>query len=180
MLDDRTDGTPHERGEQLVELMYSELRFCAERLLRHERANHTLQPTALLHEAWMRLESNSTQNEWSSRGHFFAAAATAMRRVLIDHARAKTAIKRGGQMHRVVCHDFADVRESQQFLADLDDSLQKLATQDPQAAAIAMLHLTGHTVEAAAEIADTSRANAFRHWTYARAFLRAEFVSGSL
>jgi RNA polymerase sigma factor (TIGR02999 family) len=169
-----------ERGEaratdELLPLVYEELRLLAAQKLSHERPGQTLQATALVHEAYIRLAGEEPQS-WENRGHFFAAAAEAMRRILIDHARHRQACKCGGGRERMPLDDaeVADASTAEDIVA-LDDALAKLAVEDPQAAEIVKLRLfAGLSVDQAAAAIGVSRATAYRQWTYARAWLRSE------
>jgi RNA polymerase sigma factor (TIGR02999 family) len=163
-------------AEQLLPLVYDELRKLAAARLAAEKPGHTLSATSLVHEAYLRLVGNGEGLKWQSRGHFFAAAAEAMRRLLIEAARRKQADKRGGDYERL---DFSRVHlaveRSPDQLLDLNDALDKLATDDAAAAETAKLRLfAGLTVEEAAESLGVSRRPANRQWTYARAFLAVE------
>lgn len=165
--------------DELLPLLYEELRLLAAQKLSHESPGQTLQATALVHEAYIRLVGDEPQN-WNSRGHFFAAAAEAMRRILVDNARRKQAGKRGGS-HQRISLDVADVtgRATPEEVVVLDDALARLAQEDPQAAEIVNLRLfAGFSVDQAAEATGISRATAYRQWTYARAWLRSE-IRGS-
>jgi RNA polymerase sigma factor (TIGR02999 family) len=169
-----------ERGDagatdQLLPLVYEELRLLAAQKLSHESPGQTLQATALVHEAYLRLVGDEP-HDWQNRGHFFAAAAEAMRRILVDNARRKQARKSGGSRQRVPLDsaDVADPATPEDILA-LDDALAKLAAEDPQAAEVVKLRLfAGLPVEQAAQAIGISRATAYRQWTYARAWLRSE------
>jgi RNA polymerase sigma factor (TIGR02999 family) len=172
-------GDPH-AAEQLLPLVYEELRRLAAQKLAQEKPGQTLQATALVHEAYLRLVDEEKARHWNSRGHFFAAAAEAMRRILIESARRKKAQKRGGARKRV---DLADAElassASPEGLLILDDALCRLAQEDPDAAGVAKLHLfAGLSVEDASQVLGMARATAFRHWTYARAWLQAHFQEG--
>jgi RNA polymerase sigma factor (TIGR02999 family) len=162
-------------ASQLLPLVYDELRRLAGQRLSGEKPGQTLQATALVHEAYLRL-IGPTDQSWGNRGHFFAAAAEAMRRILIDIARHKATPKAGGGMKRVELDD-AEVTltaPADDILA-LDEALTKLAVENQAAADLAKLRLfAGLTVENAAESLGLSRRTGFRHWTYARAFLQAE------
>jgi RNA polymerase sigma factor (TIGR02999 family) len=169
-----------ERGDakatdELLPLVYEELRLLAAQKLSHEAVGQTLQSTALVHEAYIRLTGDEPQN-WNSRGHFFAAAAEAMRRILIDNARRKQAQKRGAGQRRLSL-DTLDIttRTTPDEIVMLDDALTKLSTEDPQAAELVKLRFfVGLSIEQAAEVVGISRASAYRQWTYARAWLRSE------
>jgi RNA polymerase sigma factor (TIGR02999 family) len=149
--------------------------------LARESPGQTLQATALVHEAYLRLVDTEKARHWNSRGHFFAAAAEAMRRILIDRARRRNARKRGGAGKRI---DLAEVEavaasRSEELLL-LDDALSRLTLEDSNAAQLAKLRLfAGLSVEEAAGVLGVSRATAFRTWTYARAWLQARLQEGS-
>src|SRR5262245_34855275 len=173
-------GEPH-AAEQLLPLVYDELRKLAAQKIAHEKPGQTLQPTALVHEAYIRLIGNpapSTNHQsrrtWDSRGHFFAAAAEAMRRILIDRARDRKRLKRGGGRIRraldleAVLHDAVQPDD----LIDLDAALARLAEIDAQAAALVKLRLFGGlTVEEAASVLGVSKRSSERDWTFARTWL---------
>jgi RNA polymerase sigma factor (TIGR02999 family) len=171
-------GDPH-AASQLLPLVYDELRKLAAHKLANETPGQTLQPTALVHEAYLRLVASplgERQEEppWDSRGHFFAAAAEAMRRILVDSARRKKRAKHGGDRQRV---DFDDqdvpVRPPPDEIIALDEALTRLAEEDPEASQVVQLHFfAGLSIEQAAEALGVSRATAYRHWSYARAWLR--------
>jgi RNA polymerase sigma factor (TIGR02999 family) len=167
-------GDPHAAG-QLLPLVYDELRKLAAQKLAQENPGQTLQPTALVHEAYLRLVDTEQAQHWNSQGHFFAAAAEAMRRILIENARSKRAAKHGGGRKRIdLAEAEAAVSAEPEELLELDDALTRLQQEDPEAAAVARLRLyAGLSVEEAARVAGTSRANAYRHWAYARAWLHA-------
>jgi RNA polymerase sigma factor (TIGR02999 family) len=162
-------------AEQLLPLVYDELRRLAAARLGNERADHTLAPTALVHEAYLRLVGGQ---RFDGRGHFFAAAAEAMRRILVNHARDRNRLKRGGRRARVELLDRAGgagggVAEDPDLVLSLDDLLTRLAHEDAPAAQVAHLHLFGGlSVEDAGAAAGQSRAAAYRNWKYARAWLR--------
>jgi RNA polymerase sigma factor (TIGR02999 family) len=165
-------GDPH-AAEQLLPLVYDELRNLAAARLAREKPGQTLQPTALVHEAYLRLMGPAGGRTWDSRGHFFAAAAEAMRRILIDSARRKRRRKRGGALRRVQL-DPAQLSYSSaaEDLLDLNDALDALAAEDPQAAQFVQLrYFAGLSVEEAAEMVGLSRSAACAHWAYARAWL---------
>jgi RNA polymerase sigma factor (TIGR02999 family) len=169
-----------ERGDaqatdELLPLVYEELRLLAAQKLSHEAPGQTLQATALVHEAYLRLVGDEPQG-WDNQGHFFAAAAEAMRRILVDNARHKRAWKCGGGRERVSL-DVTDPtdRATPEDIVALDDALARLAAEDVQAAEIVKLRLfAGLSVDQAAKATGVSRATAYRQWTYARAWLRSE------
>jgi RNA polymerase sigma factor (TIGR02999 family) len=165
-------------AERLLPLVYDELRKLAAAKMARENPGHTLQATALVHEAYLRLVDVKNPQQWNSRGHFFAAAAEAMRRILVDIARHKQSQKAGIGMNRVELDDAAvSLVSPPQDLLDLDEALTKLTRIQPEAAELAKLRLfAGLTVDDAAEYLGFSRRTGFRHWTYARAFLQAELA----
>src|SRR6266446_9353711 len=166
-------GDPH-AAEQLLPLVYDELRKLAADKMAQEKSGQTLQATALVHEAYLRLVDDEKAEQWNSRGHFFAAAAEAMRRILVDQARRKQADKRGGQGRRVPL-DAADVSFTSPAdeLLDIDEALIRLAAEDPQAARLIQLrYFAGLSIEDAAEVIGISRSTAYEHWSYARVRLR--------
>ena len=172
-------GDPH-AAEQLLPLIYDELRKLAAQRLAGEKPGQTLQATALVHEAYVRLVGGEKTQDWNSRGHFFAAAAEAMRRILVDQARRKKADKRGGKGHRVPL-DAADVgfNSSTDDLLDIDEALTRLAAEDSQAARLIQLrYFAGLSIEDAAEVVGLSRSTAYEHWAYARARLRTLLGAG--
>jgi RNA polymerase sigma factor (TIGR02999 family) len=161
---------------QLLPLVYAELRKLAAQRLAHEKPGQTLQATALVHEAYLRLVDADKADNWNSRGHFFAAAAEAMRRILVEGARRKKSLKHGGDRSR---HDLdgADVAapEIREDLLALDEALDKLATRNRQAAELVQLrYFAGLTLPETAEVLGISPRTAGRLWTYARSWLRRE------
>lgn len=160
----------------LFGLVYDALRRLAESRMRHERAGHTLQPTALVHEAYVRLVGNGPI-AWNSRAHFFAAAGEAMRRILVERARSRACVKRGGNGHkapeRAVLSDLTlDVEPDPDVMLALDEALTRLEADDPQAATIVRLRFfTGLSIEEAAEALGVSPRTVDRDWAYARARL---------
>ena len=161
-------------AEALLPLVYEELRSLAAARMAAEMPGQTLQATALVHEAYVRLVGGDPGQPWNSRGHFFAAAAEAMRRILVDQARRKKADKRGGKGHRIPL-DAADVgfTSPADELLDIDEALTRLAIEDPQAARLIQLrYFGGLSIEDAAEVIGLSRSTAYEHWAYARARLR--------
>jgi len=160
-------------AEQLLPLVYEELRKLATAKMAHENPGQTLQATALVHEAYVRLVDGEEAQHWDSRGHFFVAAAEAMRRILVENARRKKQKKRGGQHKRQDLQegDLATAAPSDDLLA-LDEALSQLAEEAPEKAKLVKLrYFAGLTSEEAAEALGISRATAVRHWTYARAWL---------
>jgi RNA polymerase sigma factor (TIGR02999 family) len=169
-----------ERGEEqaadrLLPLVYDHLRHLAAARMAHEAAGHTLQPTALVHEAWVRLGADH-QPEWKSRAQFFAAAAEAMRRILIDSARRRLSQRRGGKIEHVNIDDvdLASAADDVRVLK-VSDALEKLAIDDPKKAELVKLrYFAGLTLEEAAQVLDIAEPTARRWWTYARACLLKE------
>jgi RNA polymerase sigma factor (TIGR02999 family) len=159
-------------AERLLPLVYEELRKLAAQRLAQEKPGQTLQATALVHEAYLRLVE---QPQFNGRGHFFAAAAEAMRRILIESARRKKSDKHGGGHRRVELGEVnIAVPEGDERWLLLDDALTCLAEEDAATAEVAKLRLfAGLSADEAADLLDISRATAFRHWTYARAWLQA-------
>jgi RNA polymerase sigma factor (TIGR02999 family) len=165
-------------AEQLLPLVYDELRKLAAAKLAQEKPGQTLQATALVHEAYVRLVDVDQAPKWASRGHFFAAAAEAMRRILVDRAREKGCAKRGGKLKRldIDAVDLATKAAPDQLLA-IDDALAKLASEDPSAAKLVELrYFAGLTVDEAGKALRMSTATAYRHWNYARAWLHGELL----
>ena len=167
-------------ADKLLPLVYEELRRLAGLKMSQEPPGQTLQATALVHEAYIRLVGAENQN-WSSRGHFFAAAAESMRRILIENARRKQRRKHGGGHQRVELDD-ADVtiEDALTDIIALDEALAKLAEEDPiKADLVKLRYFAGLTIEQAAKILQISRATADRYWSYARAFLFHEINKGT-
>jgi RNA polymerase sigma factor (TIGR02999 family) len=171
-------GDP-QAAQQLLPLVYDELRKLAARKLAHEKPGQTLQATALVHEAYLRLVGGQPEAGWESRGHFFAAAAEAMRRILVESARRKGRQKRGGARTRVDL-DEADLacRMPPEDLLALDEALANLAAEDPvKARLVALRFFAGLSLDEAAKSLGVSAVTAKRYWRYARAWLHRE-VSG--
>ncbi|WP_145349275.1 ECF-type sigma factor [Rosistilla ulvae] len=164
-------------ASELLPLVYEELRKLAASKMNQEKSGQTLQPTALVHEAFLRLVGGETPREWDSRGHFFAAAAEAMRRILIDNARRRGRDKRGGDYVRHELHEesaFVDAEDFDDLLA-LDDALNKLALEDTELAKLVELrYFTGLTIEETAQVLGQSTRTVKRHWAFARAWLQRE------
>jgi RNA polymerase sigma factor (TIGR02999 family) len=164
-------------ASQLLPLVYEELRKMAAARLAQENAGHTLQPTALVHEAYLKLIGTDPLRPWNGRVHFFSAAAEAMRRILIDHARKRRRLRRGGGMKRVELEDMGDLAQVAESggadeLQALDEALTKLAAAAPRKAELVRLrYFAGLTLEQAAELLGISRATADRDWSFARAWL---------
>ena len=168
-------GDPH-ASEQLLPLVYDELRKLAAAMMAKEAPGQTLQATALVHEAYLRLVGAETDRPWDGRAHFFAAAAEAMRRILIEYARRKRGPRRGGGRLRVDLTDLgATTRVSDEDLLALDDALTRLAAIAPKKADLVKLRFfAGMTIPQAAAALGISHATAERHWTYARVWLFSE------
>jgi RNA polymerase sigma factor (TIGR02999 family) len=172
------EGDAH-AAEQLLPLVYDELRRLAAEKMAQERPGQTLQATALVHQAYLRLVDTEKVQHWNSRGHFFAAAAEAMRRILIGNARRKHAQKRGGQAKRVDLDaiELADRPADDKLLA-LEDALIRLAAKDPVKGELVKLrYFAGLTTQEAAAILGISTATADRYWAYARAWLQSEIAA---
>jgi RNA polymerase sigma factor (TIGR02999 family) len=170
-------GNP-QAAEELLPLVYDELRRLAAAKLAREKPGQTLQATALVHEAYARLVKPDQQN-WDGRGHFFAAAATAMRRILVENARRKARLRHGGQRQRLDAAEIAEIAESDDDdrLIALDEALARLAAEDPQAAKVVELHhFAGLSHDAVAESLAITVYCARQKWTYARAWLQAELA----
>jgi RNA polymerase sigma factor (TIGR02999 family) len=165
-------------ASDLLPLVYEELRRLASSRMRQEKSGQTLQPTALVHEAFMRLVGGDAGRQWDGRSHFFAAAAEAMRRILIENARRKGRVKRGGELNRCDLHDddavVVDSDNADELLC-LDEALNKLAVEDPQLAKLVELrYFTGLTIEETARVLGVSPRTTKRNWAYARAWLQRE------
>jgi RNA polymerase sigma factor (TIGR02999 family) len=172
VLSDLARGDAHAAG-QLLPLVYDELRRLAAARLAAEPSGNTLQPTALVHEAYLRLVGTPDGDRWDHRGHFFAAAAEAMRRILVEAARRKKAARHGGGLHR---HDANDLPIAAPAVDDdlvaLDEALTRFAQVEPQKAELVKLrYFVGLTIEETAEALGISAATAKRHWTYSKAWL---------
>jgi RNA polymerase sigma factor (TIGR02999 family) len=170
------EGGNPQAAERLLPLVYDELRQLAAHKLAQEKPGQTLQATGLVHEAYVRLVDVQQAQHWDSRGHFFAAAAEAMRRILIEAARYKGRQKRGGGLKRVDL-DSANLGcvAAPDELLIIDEAIAKLAAQDPDAAELVKLrYFAGLSVAEAAELAGIARSSAYEHWAYARAWLHDE------
>lgn len=170
-------GEPH-AAERLLPLVYDELHKLAAEKMARERPGQTLQTTALVHEAYLRLVDVVRAQHWNSRGHFFAAAAEAMRRILVEQARRKQSKKRGGEYVRVALPDeIADARPRHDDLLALNEALERLSKHDSQAAQLVMLrYFAGLSHQQAAESLGISRGAADRLWALARAWLHRELA----
>ncbi len=166
--------------DQLILTVYQELRHLAAKKLQGEAPGQTLQPTALVHEAYLRLLGNQDQT-WKSRTHFFSAAAEAMRRILVDNARRKKSLKRGEKHQRINIED-ADqaIKGPPKDIVALDEALSELAASDKlKADLIKLRYFAGLTIEEAAEALDLSLTTTKRHWRYAKAWLYNQITTGS-
>ena len=174
ILESIEHGDP-KAADELLPLVYGELRKLAASKMANESAHHTLQPTALVHEAWLRLVGNDNP-QFANRAHFFAAAAEAMRRILIDKARRRNAERHGGGLERadVSLLDVAATHSDEELFA-VNEALDKLAAQNPQKAELVKLrYFVGMTITEAAEALDISEPAARRQWAFARAWLYRE------
>ena len=174
------EGDPS-AAEHLLPLVYDELRKLAAQKLAEEKPGQTFQATALVHEAYLRLVDVEKAQHWNSRGHFFAAAAEAIRRILVESARGKAREKRGGDWNRV---DFEELDVTTSVtpnqLVDLDDALARLAVLDKIAGELVKLrYFAGLSLAEAAEASGISTATAYRHWAYGRAWLSGELLKDS-
>lgn len=170
-------------AEQLLPLVYDELRRLAAARLAQEQPGQTLQATALVHDAYLRLVGNGQQDErWNNRGHFFGAAAEAMRRIVIENARHRKRLKRGGQHTRVDLESACSIQESDDLdLLALDEALARFAATEPLKADLVKLRFfAGLTMPQAAEALGVSLATAERYWTFAKAWLYAELADEPL
>ncbi len=167
-------------AEHLLPLVYDELRKLAAAKLANEKPGQTLQATALVHDAFVRLIDVDRQQHWNSRGHFFAAAAEAMRRILVDRARRKQRVKRGGDLVRQDLNETEIAApEIKHDLLALDKALDQLAEEDrPKYELVKLRFFAGLTIEQAAEALGISTSTADRHWTYARAWLYRRIAEG--
>jgi RNA polymerase sigma factor (TIGR02999 family) len=163
-------------ARKLFPIVYAELRELAQRLMREQRGDHTLQPTALIHEAWVRLIEPSARGEFENRQHFMQVAVTAMRNILVDHARRRGALKRGGDREKLAIDELVEPGEAQdeQVLA-VDGAMAKLTREDPELARLVELRFFGgFSVEQTAEMLDLSTPTVVRRWRVARAWLARE------
>ena len=163
-------------AEQLLPLVYDELKKLAAARLAHEKPGQTLQATALVHEAYVRLVDNKSAQNWNSRGHFFGAAAEAMRRILIDAAREKQALRRGGAFHRQGLSEIDIPADGDEVdVLALDEAIGRLTADQPRAAEVVKLrYFCGMSIADVADVLQVSRATVERDWSYARARLHAE------
>jgi RNA polymerase sigma factor (TIGR02999 family) len=178
LLDEVTSGR-RVAVDELLTAVYGELRGLAQRALRDERAGHTLQATALVHEVYLKLV-DQTHARWQSRAHFFAVAAQAIRRILVDHARTVGRQKRGGGRARVALSDVTPLAPRRDLdLLALDEALQRLTDNEPtEARIVEMRYFAGLTIDEIAEVLDLNERTVRRRWNYARAWLYREITKG--
>lgn len=171
LLLDAVNAGEGDAYQRLMTVLYDELRRLAQVRMLGERPGHTLQPTVLVNEAWLRMAQSDSQ--WENRAHFFGAAAEAMRRILVEHARKRSAHKRGGEAQRVTFHEVSVAAEDPEVdLIALDDALEALAAEQPRLARLVHLrYFAGLSIAQAAEVLGISPATAKRDWVYARAWL---------
>jgi RNA polymerase sigma factor (TIGR02999 family) len=164
-------------ADKLLPLIYEELRILAAQKMSHELPGQTLQATALVHEAYIRLVGEETSN-WDSSGHFFAAAAEAMRRILVDNARRKRSIRHGGNRQKLsLTEDFLAIEDQQDDLLALNEALDKLANEDPKLAELVKLrYFAGLTLDQIAKMMEIGRRTADRYWALGRAWLYQEIT----
>lgn len=171
-------GDPHAAAE-LLPLVYDELRRLAAQRMAQEKPGQTLQATALVHEAYLRLVGDGQGQHWDHRGHFFAAAAEAMRRILVDAARRKQTVRHGGEHRRVPLQDYHRIIESPDDLLALDEALSRFAAEEPAKAKLVKLRFyAGMSIPEAAAALGISVASAERWWAYARTWLFSELQGG--
>lgn len=178
LLDSVEQGAPR-AAEELFQLVYEELRKLAAARIRQENPGQTLQPTALVHEVYLRLVAGSPHQVWENTGHFFAAAAEAMRRILVEVARRKKRAKHGGNVQRLAIDpDLLPLEADEQEVIGIDQALQDLEQLDPIKAKLVVLrYFGGLSIEQACEILGLSRTTAHRYWVYARAWLHRRMTS---
>jgi RNA polymerase sigma factor (TIGR02999 family) len=177
ILSNLAEGNPH-AADELLPLVYEELRKLAAARMAAEAADHTLSATALVHEAYLRLVGPGEATRWESRGHFFAAAAEAMRRLLVESARRRKRHKHGGDHQRISLEAAESLMPSpSEDLVALDEALTRLAAQEPIKAEVVKLRFfAGLTMPEIARVLNISLATVERHWTYSRAWLYAELT----
>lgn len=172
ILSDIEQGNP-QAAKDLLPLVYEELHKLAVQKMAQEKPGQTLQATALVHEAYLKLVDSEKIPQWNSRGHFFAAAAEAMRRILVENARRKKSCKHGGNRQRRSLEEVVPIaEENPQDLLELDEALDRLAEEDPVKANLVQLrYFAGMSIEEAAHVLGISRATAVRYWSYAKVWL---------
>jgi|SRR5688572_5167472 len=173
-----TDGE-RDAFDELLPVVYDELRLMAERYLRRERPDHTLQTTALVHEVYIKLV-DQRRAKWQNRAHFFAVAAQAMRRILVNHAKSVNRIKRGGSRSRIPLDDGVAIAPEQDIdLVALDEAMERLAAMDPRKSRLVELRFFGGmTNEETAEVLGIAPATVKRDWSFAKAWLLRELTKG--
>ena len=177
VLDEMRTGDAN-ASAKLLPLVYAELRRIAAYRMSHEKCGNTLQPTALVHEAWLRLTTSASGHQWENRQRFYAAAAESMRRILVDAARRKATQKHGGKLSRLPFRDdeLACPSPAEEVVA-VNDALELLEEDDSVAAELVKLHYFGGlSLEEAGEMLNLSRSTAYRLWTYAKTFLRVQLT----
>ena len=172
ILEEIDSGNEH-AAEKLLPIVYDELRKLARVRMLAESANHTLQTTALVHEAYLRLVDRNQVQRWDSSGHFFAAAAEAMRRILVEHARRKLGKQRGGDRAKLELKEAVEgTTRDPELVLQVHESLEALADQDPQIAELVKLHcFAGFSVPEAAKMLGIPTSTAYLHWNYAKALM---------
>lgn len=180
ILSAAANGDPH-ATQELFPLVYDELKALARKRVAREKTGHSLNATALVHEAYMRLVGSDGGPNWQNRGHFFAAAAEAMRRILVENARRKARVKHGGELHRVELTNVdIEMRAQPEMVLAIDDALDRFAKEDAISAELVKLrYFAGLSVEEAGHALTLSRADAYRHWKFARAWLQCELSDSS-
>ncbi|KAA5541455.1 RNA polymerase subunit sigma [Roseiconus nitratireducens] len=170
---ERIESGDDQAAEQLLPIVYDELRRLARAKMSLERPDHTLQTTALVHEAYVRLVDQNQVQRWENAGHFYAAAAEAMRRILVEHARRKLGKQRGGDRAKVdLKDDFGGKMTNPELVMDVHESLEKLAAHDPQISQLVKLHcFAGFSVPEAAKLLGIPTSSAYHHWNYAKALM---------
>lgn len=180
ILSAAANGDPH-ATQELFPLVYDELKALARKRVAREKTGHSLNATALVHEAYMRLVGSDGGPNWQNRGHFFAAAAEAMRRILVENARRKARVKHGGELHRVELTNVdIEMRAQPEMVLAIDDALDRFAKEYAISAELVKLrYFAGLSVEEAGHALTLSRADAYRHWKFARAWLQCELSDSS-
>jgi RNA polymerase sigma factor (TIGR02999 family) len=175
------DAGDRKAADELLPLVYEELRKLAAAKMAQEKAGQTLQATALVHEAWLRLAGTEEQKGWNNRGHFFGAAAEAMRRILVDRARQKARVRHGGQLERVdLAHVTIATGDTDDTVLAIHEALEKLARESPQKAEIVKLrYFAGMEHAEIAQVLGVAEPTVRRHWAYARSWLYAELSKRS-
>ena len=174
---DAAAGGDRQAAADLLPAVYAELRALAAARLAGEKAGHTLQPTALVHEAYLRLVGGTEPQDWNGRGHYFGAAAEAMRRILVEGARKKGRARHGGGRRRVDLDAVAPAAAADDEVLAVDEALNRLAAEDPRSAELVKLRFFGGlSVEEAAEVLGVARSTAYEHWAFARSSLRLKLL----